>query len=115
MKTFQSPSLIQSESRNLSASITKEERDIAVHRLSVYEKWCSDNVLQIGTYNTVLLIPIENITPRYRDEPLGCVSGHLSIILYPWLKLDQKILQSRRYSNAFRGTYLESTRVHRAK
>ncbi|KAF4628721.1 hypothetical protein G7Y89_g9427 [Cudoniella acicularis] len=56
---------------NLSAGITKEERDISVHRLSVYEKWCSEKVLQIGTYNTIILIPIENMTPRYRDKLLA--------------------------------------------
>jgi hypothetical protein len=63
--------LIQFLRRNLSAEITKEERDIAVHRLSIYEKWCSEKILQIGTHDTIILIPIENMTPRYRDEPLG--------------------------------------------
>ncbi|PMD16757.1 amidase signature enzyme [Hyaloscypha hepaticicola] len=56
---------------NLSAGITKEERDIAVYRLSVYEKWCLEKILQIGTHNTIILIPIENTTPRYRNESLG--------------------------------------------
>ncbi|PVH87325.1 amidase signature enzyme [Cadophora sp. DSE1049] len=56
---------------NLAAGITQEERDEAVHRLSVYEKWCSEKILKIGTKSTILLIPIENMTPRYRDEPLG--------------------------------------------
>ena len=60
--------------RKLSAGITQEEREEAVHRLAVYEKWCSEHVLRVGTHNTVILIPIENISPRYRDEPPGYIS-----------------------------------------
>ncbi|KAH8588673.1 amidase signature domain-containing protein [Bisporella sp. PMI_857] len=55
----------------LSATISKDERDVAVHRLEVYREWCSREILRVGKYDTVILIPIENISPRYRDEPLG--------------------------------------------
>jgi hypothetical protein len=60
---------IQLFCRNLSADITKDKRDIIVHRLSVYEKCCSKKF-------PIILIPIENITPGYRDGPLGWVSGN---------------------------------------
>ncbi|CAG8984269.1 hypothetical protein HYALB_00010694 [Hymenoscyphus albidus] len=52
---------------NLSAGITREERDVAVERLAVYKCWFSERIGQ----EAIVLIPIENITPRYRDEPLG--------------------------------------------
>jgi len=103
--------LIQFLRRNLSAGITKEERDIAVHRLSVYEKWCLEKILQIGTHNTIILIPIENMTPRYRDEPLGWVSEGKYFIPGS-ANLFKEILQSCWGSDALRGSYLESTRVY---
>jgi hypothetical protein len=67
--------------RELSATITKAERDIAVERLAVYEKWFSDKVLKVGKNDTIVIIPIEDMTPRYRDEPLGFVlQKHFSCI-----------------------------------
>ncbi|KIN00679.1 hypothetical protein OIDMADRAFT_124456, partial [Oidiodendron maius Zn] len=55
----------------LAASISKAERDVAVNRLAVYRKWFSEKVLKESTHDTVVIIPIENMSARYRDEPLG--------------------------------------------
>ncbi|CAG8957725.1 hypothetical protein HYFRA_00000061 [Hymenoscyphus fraxineus] len=52
---------------NLSAGITRKERDVAVEKLAVYKRWFEEKMGQ----EAIVLIPIENITPRYRDEPLG--------------------------------------------
>lgn len=54
--------------RERSAKITKNERDIAITRLEVYREWFSKEVMQAGTCNTIVIIPIENISPRYRDN-----------------------------------------------
>lgn len=59
--------------KELAASISKAERDVAVNRLAVYRKWFSERVLKESTHDTVVIIPIENISPRYRDKPLGWV------------------------------------------
>ncbi|KAK4201320.1 amidase signature domain-containing protein [Triangularia verruculosa] len=53
---------------NLSSKITTEARDEAVRRLEVYRQWFTEHVLQEGKRDTIVLIPIENISPRYRDE-----------------------------------------------
>jgi hypothetical protein len=34
----------------------------------VYRAWFTEHVLQEGTKDTIVLIPIEEISPRYRDE-----------------------------------------------
>ncbi|KAK0701218.1 amidase signature domain-containing protein [Apiosordaria backusii] len=54
---------------DLSSKITAEERDEAVERLDVYRQWFTEHVLQEGKRDTIVLIPIENILPRYRDDP----------------------------------------------
>ena len=54
--------------RDLSAKITKAERDTAIARLEVYRKWFSQEVMQVEKRNSIVIIPIENISPRYRDE-----------------------------------------------
>lgn len=54
--------------RERSAKITKNERDIAITRLEVYREWFSKEVMQAGTCNTIVIILIENISPRYRDN-----------------------------------------------
>lgn len=54
--------------RERSAKITQIEREIAITRLEVYSEWFSKEVMQAGTCNTIVIIPIENISPRYRDS-----------------------------------------------
>lgn len=62
--------------RNLSATITEAERDTAVTRLELYRQWFSSKVMQVEKYDSIVVIPIENISPRYRDDatcvPLPC-------------------------------------------
>ena len=70
-----------------SAEITRDERDEAVARLEVYRDWFSQEVMQADTHLTVVIIPIENISPRYRDDatsrfwPTGVPMLFLSPIL----------------------------------
>ena len=54
--------------RDLSAKITKAERDSAVARLDVYRKWFFQEVMQVDKHASIVIIPIENISPRYRDD-----------------------------------------------
>lgn len=54
--------------RSHSAEITTEERDDAVARLEVYREWFSREVMQSEKRSTIVIIPIENISPRYRDD-----------------------------------------------
>ncbi|KAL8731036.1 MAG: hypothetical protein Q9166_003687 [cf. Caloplaca sp. 2 TL-2023] len=73
--------------RDLSAGITKEARDMAVEKLQVYRKWFCSKVMQTEKRNAIVVLPIENLTPRYRDEarsrfdPIGVPMLFLSPII----------------------------------
>ena len=54
--------------RDLSAKITKAERDSAIARLDVYRKWFFQEVMQVNKHASIVVVPIENISPRYRDD-----------------------------------------------
>ena len=54
--------------RDLSATITQAERDTAIIRLKVYREWFFREVMQVKKSNSIVIIPIENISPRYRDS-----------------------------------------------
>ncbi|EED16514.1 conserved hypothetical protein [Talaromyces stipitatus ATCC 10500] len=55
----------------LSSHITDEAHETALNRLAIYRQWFTEKILCPETQNTIILIPIENLSPRYRDEPLG--------------------------------------------
>ena len=54
--------------RDLSATITEAERDTAITRIGVYREWFVREVMQVNKFNSIVIIPIENISPRYRDN-----------------------------------------------
>jgi hypothetical protein len=71
----------------LSSKITKKERDEAIDRLETYKEWFSEHVMKLGKARTIVILPIENISPRYRDDattnfnPVGVPMLFLSPIL----------------------------------
>ncbi|KAF1850932.1 amidase signature enzyme [Cucurbitaria berberidis CBS 394.84] len=72
----------------LSSHITRQANVEALKRLEVYKDWFSKVVLKSELQNTLILIPIEEISPRYRDElptkyfnPVGVPNLFLSPIL----------------------------------
>lgn len=72
---------------SISRDITQTDRDEAVRRLSVYKAWFADKIMEVGRKRTIVVLPIENISPRYRDEaisrfnPVGVPMLFLSPIL----------------------------------
>lgn len=60
--------------RGIASKITREERDDAVSKLNVYREWFARKVMRIGERNTIVVLPIEEISPRYRDENPWLVS-----------------------------------------
>lgn len=58
-----------------------------MHRLAVYKEWFSKEVMKVGENRTIVILPIENISPRYRDDattnfnPIGVPMLFLSPIL----------------------------------
>lgn len=54
--------------RNHAAKVKSHERDDAVKRLGMYREWFESTILE-NEDHPVLLVPIENLTPRYRNIP----------------------------------------------
>lgn len=74
--------------RELSSHITPEAHAKAMVRLEVYKDWFDEVVMKLDKQMTLILIPIEEISPRYRDEapathfnPVGVPNLFLSPIL----------------------------------
>ncbi|KAJ8110763.1 hypothetical protein OPT61_g6474 [Boeremia exigua] len=72
----------------LSSHITVEAHAEAMHRLEVYKNWFNEFIMGLRNETTLVLIPIEKIAPRYRDEmptshfnPVGVPNLFLSPIL----------------------------------
>ena len=56
--------------RNLEAKIIKKKRVTAIKKLKVYSTWFLQEVMQAEKYNTIVIIPIENISPRERGNAM---------------------------------------------
>ncbi|KAF2108478.1 amidase signature domain-containing protein [Lophiotrema nucula] len=71
----------------LSSHITAEANVEALKRLEVYKKWFMEAIMKPEERTTLILIPIEEISPRYRDDatsrfnPVGVPNLFLSPIL----------------------------------
>ncbi|KUJ08791.1 amidase signature enzyme [Mollisia scopiformis] len=49
--------------------ITKSQRDEAVRRLGIFRTWFRKSIINAEYDNAMVVLPIENVYPRYRDEP----------------------------------------------
>ncbi|KAK4197147.1 amidase signature domain-containing protein [Triangularia verruculosa] len=49
-------------------TITKEKRDEGFDRLSVYRKWFRETIFSAHNSNPLVVMPLESMRPRYRDE-----------------------------------------------
>lgn len=56
------------QSRDSAKHMTKAERDDGYVRIAVYKTWFEDTILTKYGSNALIVIPQENMTPRYRDE-----------------------------------------------
>lgn len=54
--------------RDIASRISRLERDDAVGKLEVYRRWFAEEVMKVGQLNTIVVLPVEEISPRYRDE-----------------------------------------------
>ena len=72
---------------DLASKITIAERNEAIHRLAVFKDWFTKHISEPTTHRTIVVLPIENMSPRYRDEarthfvPEGVPNLFLSPIL----------------------------------
>ncbi len=47
-------------------NMSKEKRDQDFERLAVYKRWFNEAVVSGG--NPLIIMPLESMVPRYRDE-----------------------------------------------
>jgi Asp-tRNA(Asn)/Glu-tRNA(Gln) amidotransferase A subunit family amidase len=54
---------------NLGKQVTDTEYEVGMHRLKVYKNWFLKTVMEIDQKNTIVILPIANIMPNYRNTP----------------------------------------------
>lgn len=54
---------------DIAQTVSKSQHDDAMVRLKVYKEWFLKEILQVDSRNTLLILPITNQQPDYRDEP----------------------------------------------
>ncbi|RSM10374.1 hypothetical protein CDV31_007250 [Fusarium ambrosium] len=55
--------------KELGKTISKEERDKGFRNIDTYRKWFHQNILTGEHSNALTILPLETMTPRYRDQP----------------------------------------------
>lgn len=76
-------------------NITKAERDEAIRRLLVYRAWFLTHFINANSRNILVVLPIENISPRYRDEPPApfiAPTGVTTLMLSPILEAPELVV-----------------------
>lgn len=48
--------------------MSKEERDDGFAKIDIYARWMRNRVLTGDHANALVVLPLENMSPRYRDE-----------------------------------------------
>lgn len=57
------------QNRDVGKTMPKEERDKGLERIGIYGRWFKDTILTHEHSNALIVLPIESVCPRYRDEP----------------------------------------------
>jgi hypothetical protein len=55
--------------RKFAQTISKEQRDKGFENINTYKEWFEGQILLQAEGNVLLVMPIESMIPRYRDEP----------------------------------------------
>ncbi|KAJ6037380.1 amidase signature enzyme [Penicillium herquei] len=49
-------------------AISEEERDNGFRKIKIYARWFKETILKEDRANAVMILPLKNMSPRYRDE-----------------------------------------------
>jgi len=77
------------------SKITLAQRDEAVRRIHIYRKWFLTTIMASDERNPLIVLPIENVSPRYRDEllpPFPAPSGVTTLTLSPILEAPELVV-----------------------
>lgn len=53
----------------IAEDLTRSQRDDAILRLQIFKRWFLDEVMCVTTHTTIVVLPIEETRPNYRDDP----------------------------------------------
>ncbi|KAL9060553.1 MAG: hypothetical protein Q9206_000963 [Seirophora lacunosa] len=53
----------------IAQALTQDQREDAIERLKTFKGWFLDRVMRVDDYTSFVVFPIEEIAPKYRDEP----------------------------------------------
>ena len=66
-----------SHNREIGSGITLAQRNDAMRRMEIYKDWVLQEVLQIDDETALVVLPIKDVEPNYRDTDPGYVASHL--------------------------------------
>jgi hypothetical protein len=58
-------------SRNLGEQVSDEEHEDMRQRLSIFKSWFMERYMKDGEQDSILVFPISNVKPNYRDTYPG--------------------------------------------
>lgn len=89
--------------RGLAALVGKSQRDEAMERFRVFKTWFLDHIMAASKRNTLVILPIENLEPRYRDEPqhppVNPPTGLSNLFISPSLGAPELVVPGSLYSD----------------
>ncbi|KAF2502329.1 amidase signature enzyme [Lophium mytilinum] len=77
------------------SKIDPAQRDEAVRRINVYRQWFLSAIMASEKRNALVILPIENVSPRYRDQPpppFHAPSGVTTLTLSPILEAPELVV-----------------------
>ena len=59
------------DDREMGCKISKKQRDVAIEKMLTYRKWLIEHVLRVETDVTLVILPVADAVPTYRDIDPG--------------------------------------------
>ena len=70
-----------SHNREVSSGTTLAQRNDAMRRMEIYKDWLLHEVLRVDDETALVVLPIKDVEPNYRDTDPGYVSSYLENFL----------------------------------
>lgn len=84
--------------RDIAAKVTPEQHEEAMRKVEVFRSWFLHQIMAIDEQNTLVLLPIEKLESRYRDEtpalPSEAPKGVSMLFVSPALKAPELVVPS---------------------
>ena len=85
--------------RGIARMYNSEQRDVAFYRIDVFRRWFNREILKPHVQNTIIMLPIEKLEARYREDagnwiPLTPPSGLNVLFLSPALEAPEIVVPS---------------------